>query len=897
MGLLSKSKTTKKFLSDDTVKKIVSNIETFQETLLHTSDLDKEYHEFAKLVNNFFSETFNVHYKFTYEDLKLELKDKNLESSDERKLDELCDNMSELEFDKSKLSKEKLLDLSANMIEIANNVSGKSLDKLVPIETKKENKQNSIEKLDIEFKAFNESSKNIQENKFEINKMDPEKDETGKTLFSKLFKNIKVPSIKKKSEKKIPTDNIKLTKLQPSGLPSFDITNVPKPPSALSLPKKEIKNAKNERKKSSSELLKESEDLFSKEAPVLRETNKYLELNEIKVPKTETKKLKKSEKKAEKLQKELTKIDSKIKPSEQKKIDEEKAKIKKELTEAVSEIKESRKNIKEKVDIIKEERKVLAKHKDILEQRLDLGKNLPKFKVEKLDDEIQKISARETELKQKETEISGKLESLKLMEKNLKEFSETLNKNEKFINKKAESVATQEANLKEIKSELTQKYSNAMKEIEGMRSYFKEKERAFLVLQKYFQKRENKLSVEEGNLLSEKKHYKNIVSNLVEKHLTLAYNDIDRADYAIEDLKRKNKNADEKIISFEKAFKELIDRKKRIDKLLKSRTEYFDTLEKEFKSREKEFEKSDAILQKEKIRILEKEAALVDFEKNIMEAREKVKRQLQMFELKELDIKTLDKNLDSLKFSIKSKENRINIKTSQVERRIDSYIRLKNHITRHLAIERTAIKRLERKLRKKGSLVDNELDEIEYKEQGLDKHHDKVFGLAKTLKRGEAIHARTIEVEHQYPDMEPGNPDVLDILKMLNIAKENISQNRDAEARNIYMGIQKVFENLNEDERLDIEGEINSVFKKRDLNNNNLNQIPTNSPTANESENLDHLIEDFRGFIDRGDMEMAQKVYDELQNQYSGMGKETKAQYYNKIMDIYNTINSANPAQ
>ena len=50
-------------------------IRNFQKNLVHSKDPKKKFEDLCKIINNVFAEKFNVLYKFTYEDLKVELRE------------------------------------------------------------------------------------------------------------------------------------------------------------------------------------------------------------------------------------------------------------------------------------------------------------------------------------------------------------------------------------------------------------------------------------------------------------------------------------------------------------------------------------------------------------------------------------------------------------------------------------------------------------------------------------------------------------------------------------------------------------------------------------------------------------------------------------------------------
>jgi len=110
MGLFSHSK--------DNGRDIVKKIEKLKHHIIKTKDSQKEYTVFTKIINKFFEEKYNVHYKFTYEDLKYELLE--LIPEDQKEIiSNFCDSLNELEFDKEKISSKNLMELSDKFLEVS----------------------------------------------------------------------------------------------------------------------------------------------------------------------------------------------------------------------------------------------------------------------------------------------------------------------------------------------------------------------------------------------------------------------------------------------------------------------------------------------------------------------------------------------------------------------------------------------------------------------------------------------------------------------------------------------------------------------------------------------------------------------------------------------------------
>ena len=94
------------------------DVENFQKELLKSENAQKEFERLGKLINSIFMKAFGISYKFTYEDLKLEAFEKAQNEETRKTTGELCDSLNEMEFDKNKITKEKLLTASEKAMQL-----------------------------------------------------------------------------------------------------------------------------------------------------------------------------------------------------------------------------------------------------------------------------------------------------------------------------------------------------------------------------------------------------------------------------------------------------------------------------------------------------------------------------------------------------------------------------------------------------------------------------------------------------------------------------------------------------------------------------------------------------------------------------------------------------------
>jgi len=942
MGLFSRGDYSKG-ITETLKNNFNRDIESFQKSLDKTDNLGKEFERLGKIVNSVFMKSIGISYKFTYEDLKFEAKEKSLSQDVGAKVDSFCDMMNEMEFDKQKITKEGLLAASRSLSDLIGALSGTPT--IVP------------EKPEIDFSkdslAIQEEEKEIKKEELEIEKEEKiiEKDEeriekilAGESkeekpkkegLFSRLFG-------RKKEEKIELPKNIP----EPPPLPveeDFSPKAVEEPKEQELLENKEIvevqepEDIKVPLEKSPEEKIKvksTKRDKIEKEGFAI-EAKREEKVKPIKVEPTlkrfSEEKIKIKPRKFDKIVKEklpvkvmkekiikpvkvetkkLVKLPIKVKAVEAKKpfVKVEKIKVEKveelpkfnisetllkkeklfekNLSDIVKDLERGKRDIRVEVGLLDKEKKVLAKEKEKLKKVSTDTKILPSFKVfqSNISNEIGELETKRKDLLKKEQEINEKLKSISVMEKNLKQLSAKLKIDDTQVREKTGLLEAKETVLTSIKKELDKKYSHAIGEIEKLKNDLREKEENFLKLQKFYQSRENRLSVEEGNVIIEKKQYGKLVSNLLAKHLELASLDLRRVNENLETVKEKNKNSDKRLIEYDKKFWNIVREKDEIKKEMEAKKKYFDNLEEDFSKKDPEFEEINKKLDKRNETTIKRETNLIDFEKNIETTEQELRRKAQSFDIKELDLKSVEKDMDRIRYDMKSKQLRVNMMKNLLEKRMASYDMLRKDISYNIAREKRAITRIEKRLENKGVYIVGKLKETNLKEMAFDNYRKNMKGIVNGLGEDEELHIHDITITRGYPEV--GNPAVLDILRLLNIGKDYMRNDEKERARDAYLEIQRIFEELGEEEREELFPEVLKVFKTK----NKFGMPFESHERLMSNTNIDSLLQEFQFSVDSGNIKNSEHIYSRLQQKYVDLSPDEKERYYPRIMELYNRV-------
>ncbi len=848
-------------LNNHLKKSLNNDIENFEKELFKSENFEKEFDKLRKIANNVFSKAFNVKYKFTYEDLKFDIKEKNLAPGINNQIDYICDSLNEMEFDKQKITKERLYDISAKLSDLIEIISG---EKTIDFENKVNNEKEIIEKEEDIDKEIEELYKKEQEIIQDTKKIEFQKEDKKKEgFFSRLFK-------KKEEQKQEPLPVVKEENEELKEETKIML------PASLPIKTEDLPEIKEELKEPGEEIVIKS--------PTIKKEKAIKKINQ---------------KKSKKIEDSLPAF--KISAASKLKLKDDLQK--KELIDIAKGLRENKKGVSQEIQIIEKEERVLKKEKKKLKEVQKNKDELPAFKIldHNIKDQIDSLEIKKKELEKQEKEIDERLKEISVMEQKLKELSKKLKEDDYTIKEKKEIIKKKEDIIQEIKKELTNKYDYAIKEIDSLKEELKEKEANFMKLQNFYQKREIKLSHEEGNLLKDKKEHSKIVSSLLQKHLILAKKDLEIIDSKLSELKEKNRKAENTINEYEKKFQKIVEEKDLIKKEIIDKKEYFENVEKEFKEKDPQYEELRDNLEERMSKVINKESELMNYKAQIEKSKEELKQKQQSLELKEIDLKGIEKDIEKLNFELKNKETRTLMMKKHIEKRIASFQRLRKDIMTDITEEKKQIRKVERKLTSKGVYIDTKLKKEEAREKGYNAYEKNLMDKADSLEEGDELRIDEVSISNMLPEDYMGNPSILDILRLLNIAKDFLQHNQNERARDAYLEIQRIFEDLNEEEREDVYPEIMNVFKTKKGFQNIFSNKSENMPYINETNeyegiakirenDFDSLLNQFQVYAETGDLVQAEQIYSLLQQKYLRLPQEQKELYYPQIMSIYNRV-------
>jgi hypothetical protein len=550
--------------------------------------------------------------------------------------------------------------------------------------------------------------------------------------------------------------------------------------------------------------------------------------------------------------------------------------IKKDLDELIQELEQNKNELRKEITLLDKEENIIRQEKDTVP-----NKKLPEFNLfhKTIDNELIELSHKKEILEKKEALIQEKLDSLKKIEHNLTNLSVEVKQDHKSIKDTKKFIKAKETVIKKIKLEIKAKYNEAIHEVDNLKHDLKDKENKFLLLQKFYNNREQKLHTEESNLITEKRKYSKIVSNLILNHLESAQAELNHINDKIGQLKLKDKLLDKDLAQQELNKKYIQDEKELIRTTILSKKKYFAEVENAIKEKDPAFEELiDAIALKQDQNV-ELQDRLMDYEKLIDDARHETRIKTQNLELRDLDLKSINKEIDRLRLDINNHELRLNIRQKQLQKRIDTYLRLRKDVNTSISREKKAIDRMEKRLGVKSSAINSKLSKI----KKVDDYYSESMNEMVMKNDGDTI-VREITFKHHYPNNDIGNPYVLDILKLLNKAKVFINTNQRNKSRDTYLEVQRLFENLGEEDREELYGEIVTVFKEKPA----MQDMQRITPVLNT--NIDNLIREFESSVASGNSHASGDIYQQLQQTYLDLPKEHKGKYYNRIMNLYSKV-------
>ncbi|MFH2020739.1 MAG: hypothetical protein ABIJ34_04955 [archaeon] len=783
-----------------------------------------EFEKVKKSVNGLFEKAYCAKYRFTYEDLKLEIKEKNPDLKDLQKVEYICDELNELEFDKAKITTEKLkriMDDSNNLASAFIESNKDPVDKIkedfkeidsdkniAPPAMFKNNATPVIEKIEIDSKKNIAPPAMFKNNTAPvIEKIDKKiKDNAKKNVFSGLFKKKTEPIIEKVDEK------IEIDALADDMFAPPESVLMQSKPASPQLPQR----------------IESLQENLSKETPTFS------------VPET----LKKTE-----------------------------------LADLVKNLERNKKEIRSEINLIETEQVVLEKEKKIEAS----ARKLPKFKLIKtqIDDDLNDLKEKKLTLQKKEAEIDERIKKISSMETELEQKTKQLSNDKDVLNEKTIYLESKEKVIEEIKEDIEKTYQSAVKEIDLIKKDLKTKENAFIAIQEFFNKREDRLHHEESNLLTEKRSYGKLVSNLLGEHIKIAQADLQKTTEIIDVEKKKEAALDSEIDKLRKQFKILKKQKELFDAEIAGKDNYFGKTHSELKVKDKDFVNLKNDLDKKLDLLLSKEKSLKKIEADLDQVEIDARERSRHLEEKEFNIDTAQKDAERLHFNLKNDVIRLRLKERQLEKRLSSFDHIKMDIRRAIAREKSAVTRIEKKLQKKGYTIGRELHQTDKLDKFYDSEIKSVLDLAHAPRENDL---QVKNVSYREYDEEIGHPNVLDILRLLNIAKGYLSKGDKTKTKASYEEIQRLFGELEEDEREELYPEITRVFTEKDFVTN------AGYTNDNSSNNIDSMIRDFEDSVHSGNLQVSGEIYAQIQDRYQEMPKEDKGKYYGKIMSLYNKL-------
>ena len=775
---------------------INTQLNNLRKHLKKSKDLSKEFLKLQKLVNAFISEKFGVAHKFTYEDLKFELKEKELPIEVKDKIEILCDDLGVLEFDKEKVNKENLDKIISELI-----IFVSALNTSIKLKSVSEGKKHGLFSRVKKKKQEPAPGENPDETNLDITPLSDEmfappelRDAIAKQKAAEKEKVVKTTEPEKLTDTLPEPEHKGLTKNIPKPDKLSDLLPDPEEPSeVIPVPEDETEIVSEPetivpKEKPVEEILVDKKKKTDEKVPVITETKleKSFNVGKIKQKPVKKIKLKKSVSQTKKAKKssELPFFESSIEAEKFLKIDEKQETVKENLNDLISSLQKNKTELKQELKFINTEENLLKKEKKIIQKKE--SKELPEFKLfnKKLDDEITELEHKKQAVLKREKLVNKKLISLKDIETKLTDFSKNIVKDNKLLKKKTEYLNAKEKVIKQIRDELNKKYGITIKEIEDLKKDLKEKEQKFTKLQLFFNSREKKLSVEEANLLNEKRRHAKLVSNLLDNHKLLAEKDLEEIDKKINESKERIGKSSKRIIDHKLKLKNLKKETKIVKEKIANKKLYFKSVEKEFKSRDPKFASLAMKLDTKKQKIVDLEPKLSQFEQDLNKTEQDIKKRKQSLELKELDLTSIEKDINRIKFKLKNSELRVQIREKQLEKRLSSFVKIRKDIKNSIAREKRAVKRIEDNLTKKGVYVSRELGKFEELDKGYDHASDAIFNTG----RDTDLEFREVKFTH-LPKEKVGNPNILDILRLLNIAKDFIRSNQTNRSRDTYLQI------------------------------------------------------------------------------------------------------------
>ncbi|MBN2422056.1 hypothetical protein JXB41_02420 [Candidatus Woesearchaeota archaeon] len=580
---------------------------------------------------------------------------------------------------------------------------------------------------------------------------------------------------------------------------------------------------------------------------------------------TETKKVKQSNKKTEiakqKLDKNIDKVLEKI-TSDKESLSDQYEKI----TQEKSELEQQKKKIK------------------------NYGKKISSDKLKKIQEsfDVKKsdLDQKENLLKKREEQLNKKLEEVNKLKKEVGKLSTKVSTDEALLKNKEQELMKKEALLNEIKKEIDIQNKKAISEITKFKKNLKQKQKKFLELQKYYNLRENRLSVNESHFLEAKQKHFSYLEKNIQKHKELLEKDLLKIETELTELTEKQTAVDNKINDTTKKHKSLLKEKEVIENELKTKEVYFHNLENEFKNKEPKLKETAEDIDTRENNLLHREKELNKLELDLENLKEKIRNKLEELELKSLDIKNIENKVENTKLRHEARKKAILDKQTLHLEQLKKYQDLKKEIDSSLGKRKHKLNKITEKLKNKETTLKSKKRKTDKFYEGLDYLGEDVFGMDYNLEEDEEIHIKEISVTKEEQDISQGvgSPELLEMYRLLNIAKIAISRGKFEDAEKLYLQINETYERLNADEQEEVFNDILRVYRPKE---ERVIHVPSGEASSGD---ITYLLNKFNETIENKNIAESSRIYNEIQGVYRNLPDREKDKYYYEIMKLYNQV-------
>ncbi|MBN2368482.1 hypothetical protein JXC34_05680 [Candidatus Woesearchaeota archaeon] len=601
----------------------------------------------------------------------------------------------------------------------------------------------------------------------------------------------------------------------------------------------------------------------------------------------------------------------KITKTEQKELDirkdvyKKRDKLKGTLTDLLSEISDEKDGLLAESERLKIKSKELEHQKksiDYLEEKLKHKKSklpeLKKFKVDLLDRQVD-IGDKQRMIRDREQVLDAKLAELRTAKEELDKLYLRFNETKKDIVEKEKIIDEKDRLIKLIKEELQEEGKRVVEEIDKFKKELSEKHDAFLKLRDHYRKREGKLSVEESNLLNEKRKYAKFIEANLNKHKELIRKDMINTESIIKSKKLTIEEVEEKIVKLESEQQELKVEMETIQKETRERREHFDRMEKSFTEKEPVIEKTLYGIQQKETNLLERENKLGEMNRELDLIELKVQKRQHELETNELGHEEHEKKIETLRIKLENKNTSLRLKEFELNKRLSSFDILYRDVNTRIRKRKLALNKLARKITSLKRNLSRKTHSTERLLEGLQELGEEIYGSNYDVTSDDLSYLKDNNMEDMWMAGGPGTPALLEVFRLLNIARIALDKQQVEEARDIYLNISNLYEQLPEEEQEEAYNETLKVFKTKEARlqetesdkaipiENRPFKLKTHEVTPS---NIDLLLYQLEDSIKAHDMRTSNQVYYRLQETYTLLPDDERARYYPRIMQLYNQV-------